>query len=1008
MEFRVLGPVDICRDGRSIAIVGPKQRTLLALLVLQTNRVVSHDRMLTALWGGQVPATGRRLLHNHLWSLRRLLAEPQALVSSPTGYSLKLQPGASDLDVFLSETARARSALDAGDPLQASSRFREALSLWRGPALDGTQPEFQIAEGATLEELRLAALICRAEADLTLGRHSELVSELRLLVTEHPLNEGLRGQLMRALHGVGRTAEALDEFRSARVLLRDELGLDPGEELIRIHQAILSGDSAVLSGVSEPTTKTRAVDIPRQLPADVFRFTGRAESLLRLDRLLSEDTAGTAVVISAIAGAGGVGKTALATHWGHRAAARFPDGQLYINLHGYSQGRPTTAAQALDHLLRSLGVSGEEIPHGLDERAALYRSLLASRRLLIVLDNAANAEQVRCLLPGSTASRVVITSRDSLRGLSVTHDVHSVVLDVLSLGEAVTLLTSLLGADRTGKERDAVTNLARLCGCLPLALRLAAAQLATHPALRIADFTTRLERENRLSVLDLEEDPHIGVRSALELSYRSLPPEARRTLRLIGMHPGPDISLEAVAALSASSYEEARGNVDVLINAHLLQLDNDRRLSMHDLVRVHAQERSQVDDTQDDRESALARVFNWYAHTARAAMRHLNRDAKLLKLDTPAPPAGVSEFTEYGQASEWLETERLNLVAVINRTATSGWPVLSWQLTHLIAYFFYLKDYVDDWVHTHQIALSAARSIGDQRAEAMLLSTLGHAHMAASQLSEFIECQRQSLKLSMAISDQAGEANALCYLGYGLVSAGSFAEAEEVLLQAHDLYQKLDNQGGVLVVLLDLATVYLHVGRTADSVSLLEVCSARWREQKRDHDEAFALLHLSEARARSGDTVTALEECRRALELGRGIGNARIEVRSLIGIGSIHWREGDHAKALDCHQTALALSLELSGRQLEGEALQGLADTYRAIGENLAAQEHYRTALEIAIEAGRRYRQGYAHNGLALALHALGRVEEAVDHWKQALALFTDMGVPEAAVVDALLRRAGR
>ncbi|MFF5206082.1 BTAD domain-containing putative transcriptional regulator [Streptosporangium sp. NPDC000396] len=1009
MEYRILGPVDLWRDERSMPVVGQKQRTLLAVLVLNANQVVSHDRLLAALWGSEIPPSGRKLLHNHLWSLRRLLTDASHLSGVPTGYSLHVPPSRSDLDIFTTETRAARTALAAGNAAQAANQLRLALELWRGPALAGTRDELQLVEGAALEEQRMAALNDRIEADLALGRHADLISELRRLIAEHPLQERLRGQLMLALHRSGRTAEALEEYRIGRHHLREEFGLEPGEELAKLHQAILTdspadGEKADSAASHESAVSLRPSPVPRQLPADIARFTGRQESLEELDALLSDGPGVAPIVISAIGGAGGVGKTALATRWGHRVAHRFPDGQLYVNLHGYSPSEPVTGVQALHRLLRGLGVATDEIPHDGEERAALYRSLIADKRMLIVLDNAASPEQVRPLLPGSALCRVIITSRDSLRGLSVTHDVHTITLDVLAEEESRALLLALIGGKRFGNELKAVDELARLCGYLPLALRLAAAHLVSQPALLVNDFVTKLRQENRLTALDMREDPHIGVRATFELSYRSLDERERRTFRLLGLHPGPDISLEAIAALSGLPLNEVHEVTDTLVRAHLVHRVSDERLTMHDLVRIYARDHSSVDDTEDNCHSALSNMFNWYAHTVRSAMGYIDLDATLLRPTTPVPLGGSKEFSDYDSSLAWLEAERPNLIPLVSHAAVHGWPVVAWQLTHIVAYFFYLRDYVDDWIDTHKIALSAAQRIGDQHGEAMILITMGHAYMSTSQYPEFLDCQRQAVALSRATGDLSGEANALGYMGYGLIRTGRYAEAIEALQQARGMHGSLGNQGGEFSVLLDLAGAYLHIGRIVDSLECLHLCLPYWREQERIHDEAYTLLTLGEAHARLGDHQTAIESLQRMFQLSQKMSNLRLEVQALIGLGRTYRQQGLNAMALDHQQRALTKAREIPGHHLEGEALQGLADVYRAIEENQTALEYYKTALDIAPSAGGPYQQAYTHNGLALALCALGRADEAIYHWKQALQIFTEMGVPEADIVVEQLR----
>ncbi|MEV6861940.1 BTAD domain-containing putative transcriptional regulator [Streptosporangium subroseum] len=1015
-QLRVLGLVDVWRDERSITVVGPKQRTLLALLVVQANRVVPHDRLITALWGSETPATGRRLLHNHLWSVRRLLGNENTLVSASTGYSLRLQPGDSDLDVFLTETAMGRSFIAGGDPTKASDRFSSALALWRGPALGGTQPEFQTAEGAALEELRIAALLNRIDTDLTLNRHSELIGELRLLVTEHPLNEGFRGQLMRAFHQMGRTADALEEFRVARQHFREELGLDPGEELTRLHRSILAGESAPETTPTEHTTSSPtllspvsspAATVPRQLPADIACFTGREESLQRLDFLLSTSQgSASAVVITAITGTPGIGKTALATRWGHRVADRFPDGQLYVNLHGYSQGQPVTSTQALHQLLRGLGVAADGIPHEDDERASMYRSLLANKRMLVVLDNAARPEQIRPLLPGSSLCKVVITSRDSLRGLSVTHDVHALTLDVLSPGEAKNLLISVLGEDRVRDEIDAVIELARLCGHLPLALRLAAAHLGGQPTLPVADFVTRLLRENRLTALDIEDDPYIGVRAAFETSYRGLPEPVQQTFRLLGLHPGPDIGIDEIIALTGSSLEDARTALNALISAHLVQRGVGQRFALHDLVSLFACERSESDDTDPARRSALTRLFDWYLHTARAAMGHIHIDYSGIQLVSEPPPHGIPTFDDYDHAATWLDVEYAALISAVNYAASHGWPAHAWQIAYALDYFFYLRDRIDDWLNIYQIALTAVRQTGDRYGESRILNALGMANMLAGKVDVCLEYQGKALDVSRSTGDRKGEGYSLSRIGYSLLWTGDFHQAIEDCLEATEVFHQLNDEQGEVTAAFTLGLAYFRVGRPLDALHCLERCLVFDRKTDNRNDEAYTLMLLGDVHESLGDLPAALGLYQQSMQLNRKTGNRRFEANSINGIGKIRRRQGRHTEALEHHRLALTQIREAGDRQAEGEILMDLATALLEMGDAQSALESHRTALDIAIAVKDRYRQGLAHDSVAHALHALNRTDEAMTHWKTALDILSPMGVPEAEGIAERLRAA--
>ncbi|WP_433377440.1 BTAD domain-containing putative transcriptional regulator [Streptosporangium sp. CA-115845] len=1002
MQIRILGPVDMWRDGRPFAITGLKQRTLLGVLVLQANRTVSHDRLMAALWSNEVPATGRRLLHSQLWSLRRLLTDGQNLVSMPSGYSLQLEPGASDLDVFTTETALARTALSSGDALRASELFRRALSLWRGPALGGTRPELQATEGAALEERRVAALLQRIEADLALGNHAELISELRVLVTEHPLNEEMRGQLILALHRAGRTADALAEFQLAREYIRDEVGLEPGTGLSRIQQAVLSSDTAL---DAQPGVPARAFSpVPRQLPVDIARFTGRRKDLRKLDELLSPgQISASTVVISAIAGTAGVGKTALATHWAHRVAARFPDGQLYVNLHGYSHNEPVTGAQALYQFLRALGMPTDEIPSNTDERATLYRSLVAGRRMLMILDNAATPDQVRPLLPGSPLCRTVITSRDALRGLSVTHDVRTITLDVLSVDEAQALLVAVLGAERIDAEPKEAAELARLCGYLPLALKLAAAHLGSQPTLPLKDLVMKLGQENRLAALDIEEDPQVGVRAAFELSYRALPETARRTFRLISVQPGPDIHCAAVAVLTGLPPHETLAAVDALANAHLIHRVGDQRLAMHDLLGVYGRDRSDTDDSATDRHTALSRLVDWYLHTTYAAINRVT--GKERELVTP-PPTGTRAFAGVDDALTWLDIEFSTLMAIIAYAGVEDFPTHSWQITLTMSRFFYMRDQADEMITSHRIALSAVRRLGERQGEAELLKSLSLAYLCTGDYRGYLSHLRQALAVFQSMGDQMGEARVLGDIAFALVTLGEFTQAAETSRQSIELLHRLGNRSAENAVMSTLARAYRDLGRLAESRDLLRTCLAYEREQERRPDEAATLIELGTVHTRLGDADIAVEFLTRALTMTQELGISSLETEAFIGLGTAYREQGHHSEAIGHHQKALGRSKELRSRHLECQTLNELGADHFATGKHRSALEYRLTAMDIASKLPERHMDGLTRKGVGEALYALGRVEDAVKHWEEALAILAPMDVPEAEEIAERIREA--
>ncbi|WP_336204984.1 AfsR/SARP family transcriptional regulator [Nonomuraea sp. LPB2021202275-12-8] len=950
MRFRILGPVELWRDGVAVPIVGEKQRTLLAQLLLHAGQVARHDELLAVLWGDEPPGAGRKALHNHLWSLRRLIGDGGELITTAGGYALRIPAGELDLAVFAERVETAGAHRAAGRVAEAAGELHAALALWRGAALGGTRQEFQAGKSGALEERRMAALADRVDADLELGRHAELIGELRRLVDGAPLDERFRAQLMLALHRAGRRADALQQYRLARTTLRDELGLEPGRALSELHQWILTADGTQdrPRGVG-----TRQTLVPRQLPADVVRFTGRKRSLDELDELLSG-----ALMIAAVAGAGGVGKTALATRWGHRSADRFPDGQLYVDLRGYSPGPPVEPGQALHQLLRGLGVPADEIPHETDERAGMYRSLVAGRRMLFLFDNAASADQVRPLLPGSAEGRTLITSRHSLLGLAVTHDAGFLHLDVLPAREAEELLVALLGA---GQDTDAVAELARLCSGLPLALRLAAAHVRGHAGMSVAEFAHRLRDGNRLAELDIDGDPHIGVRAAFALSYRSLLHPARQAFRLAGLHPGPDLCLEAVAAMTGQAPEATRHVVGALVRAHLVHRDERGRLSMHDLIREYARE--QVADD-GERRQALTRLLDWHTHTTRSAMSWVDPDANLIRPTVEEPAGGVPEFAGGDSALAWLAAEHRNWVALVELAAGDGWPVHAWQLAYTAAYHCYLASSIDDWVATQRLALTAVRSVGDHSGEAKVLTTLGHAHMAADQYAEFLDCQRQAVALARLQGERQTEAEALYYVGYGLHRTGRLAEALDACAQARELYQGLGDRPGEIAVIDTIGQVHLRLGDMGQAVAHLSTSLDHIRGCGRRHDEAHTLMHMGTAYAGLGDLPRALRCQEQALLISREIGGKEPETEALCRIGNIKTMQGRLAEALRHQEEALALARRLASRHLESMVLNGLGGTHAAAGDRDRARQCFGAALELARSIGDPYELAAARAGL--------------------------------------------
>ncbi len=648
-RFGVLGPLRVWR-GEDVVDLGPlQQRVVLAVLLLHAGRPVSRQQMISAVWGEAPPGHAVNLVQRHVSGLRRVLrtdrpggAASFRLVWTDAGYLLTLPAGALDLEVFESELARARAARAAGDLAEAAAALHSALGLWRGPVCDGLSSPYLDAQRDRLAESRTGVTEDRIELDLALGSHTDLIAELRELLAANPLRERLHGLLMLALYRAGRQADALAAFRDARRQLRDELGVEPAAPLQQLHQQILAADPQLAAAArsvpigSAPETAHRRL-VPAQLPHSSPDFTNRDTEIEQLNDLLPAD--GTEVggpVIAAIAGTAGAGKSALAVHWAHQVRDRFPDGQLYVNLRGFDPGGSVMdPADAIRGFLDAFAVPADRIPVDLDAQGALYRSMLADLRVLILLDNARDGAQVRPLLPGSPGSLVVVTSRNQLISLAATDGAHPVPLDLLSPGEAQQLFTRRLGRRRVAAEPAAVTAIITACAGLALALSVVTARAAANPRLMLAALAEELRETGGLDALDAG-DTLTNVRTVFSWSYQALSEPAARMFRLLGLHAGPDIGAPAAASLAGVPVAGARAALTELTRAHLLTDRGGGRFTFHDLLRAYAAELADTHDSAVDRRAAIRRVLDHYLHTAYHADGLLRRSRE--DAIPPEPP----------------------------------------------------------------------------------------------------------------------------------------------------------------------------------------------------------------------------------------------------------------------------------------------------------------------------------------------------------------------------------
>jgi tetratricopeptide (TPR) repeat protein len=750
------------------------------------------------------------------------------------------------------------AAYRRGDLAGAAEELAEAWALWRGPPLGDLELHRALhAQVAALNERRLEALEAHLDARLGLGEHAEVAVDLRRLVQEHPFHERFWELLMLALYRSGRQAEALAAYQEARQLLIGELGVEPGPELQRLERAILSADPALRPSPREAASATARP--PGQLPPDVAGFTGREDLLAVLGRLLvpaggagagASDGAGrgTGAAVAAIAGTAGVGKTALAVHAAHLTAGHFPDGQLYANLHGASAGlQPLPPLDVLGRFLRALGIDPLAVPAELEEASAMFRSQVTDRRLLVVLDNAADAAQVAPLLPATPGCGTLVTSRQLLTGLDGAKHLH---LDVLPASDAVELLGRLVGEERVAAEPEAAADVARWCGWLPLALRIAGARLAARPSWPVRALAERLgDTQRRLDELELAE---AGVRTSFAVSSEQLAASAETVdhaaaelFDTLGLLDGPEVGVPVVARLLDQPEEAAEPALERLVDAQLLETPEPGRYRFHDLLRLYAREQASHRHPEPERAAALGRAFGLYVATAWHTLALLRPgDPRLARADDHWATGGL-ELADAAAALDWLDAEPANLLAAVRQAAaTPGVPAeLGVQLAHALFGYFTVRSHWQDWMQVNQTALGIARRLGDRAAQAQAYNDLGLGHSRPGRFSEALACHQQALSIRRELGDQQGQAASLGNLGTLHAWQGRHDQALACLRESLDLYRQLGAPYGQAESLRELGMVLRALGREEEARAHLRQALALFEElQTADADQVRALL----------------------------------------------------------------------------------------------------------------------------------------------------------------------
>ncbi len=943
VRLRILGPLEVRATAEWAGISAPKQRSLLAALLLHSGQPVSTERLIDEIWGEQAPARAANLVSVYVHHLRRVIGDAGVLVTRSPGYQLTFEAGALDAQRFEELAAAGRRQLDAGDASDAAGLLTEALGLWRGPALADVPPSALVsAEADRLAEYRVEMQVLRMEADRRCGRAATVVTEARRLLADHPLREELWSLLMRALHDTGRPAAALEAYAQARAAIADELGVDPGPELQQLYAGILSADAAgrAPAGAGPPAEKQRAGaagppsaaaapvpgpghgPAPAQLPADIADFTGRAGQVQQVCRLLTaagREGNPEAVPIGLVVGSGGLGKTTLAVHAAHLLAAEFPDGQLHVNLLGATQ--PADPAEVLARFLRDLGMDPAHIPSAEEELAAAFRTRLAGRRVLVVLDDARDAAQVRPLLPGSGSCAVIITSRGRLPELV---GARLLDLEVLPAEEARVLFARVAGEERTAAEPADTDRVLAACAGLPLAIRIAGARLAARGGWNVHYLAGRLSDERRR--LDELRAGNLAVRASFEVSFASLAAtepdgvDPARAFRLLGVWTGPSIALPAAAALLGTGEVDAAVALEVLVDAHLLDEPEPARYRFHDLLRVYAADRARAQESEQDRRDAALRVLTWYLHTTEATARIISPQHARVPLG-PLPDGVVPlEFSSLDEALDWCEAQRAGIVAATRLAAGYGLHELAWQLPAAAMSYFYRRSHWADWVTTHEIGLASACALGDRRAEAWMLNNLGMA-CGIQRLEESVTYFEQALMLHRELGDERGETRAANNVAKALFDLRRFPEALESAERSLVIQQRTGNRYGEGIAIGMLGAACSELGRYQPAVDHLQQALAIFREVGDPLVEADALSDLGEAFVQLGRIDDALASLRESLGIWRSIGNRYGEAATLHRLGSAMYRSGSPQQASSVLSEALSL-FESLGDQAQADQVR--------------------------------------------------------------------------------------
>lgn len=1038
MEFRILGPIELWAGGRRYDLGTAKERCVLAVLLLNPGRPISPEKLIGYAWDDNPPVRARDSLYTYVSRLRRRLQEiggAASIASSRSGgYVFEGDEEAVDLHRFRLLRRQAKAIAESGDTERALTLHREAALLRRAEPLAGLSGAWAERTRVILERELLAGMLERIEMELRLGRHADLVTELTELSSQDPFNEKLVEYLMLALYHSGRPAEALRAYHEASHRLHTEAGIEISPNLQELQRRMLEGDPALSRTISN-----ESADLPPHdnLPVDLRLFTGREGEINRLLALTSSTRPEASPTVVVIDGMPGIGKTVFAVHLARRLSDRFPDGRLYLNLHAYDAERAAIQpSEALDTLLRMIGVPSGRIPPEPDDRAALWRLELSRRRILLVLDDAAGPDQVRPLLPGDSVSLTLVTSRRRLAGLD---DIHSCSLDVMSPREAAALLERVVGPGRSEDAED-IAKVVRLCGHLPMAIQLVGNRLRHRPAWTAADLADRLTRHDRRLPEIRAGDRKISA--AFDLSYRGLTAHQQKAFRRLSLHVGSDLTRYSAAAALGGSLAEADRILDDLLDHHLITEPIADRFRFHDLIRDYARHLAERDDSETARRETVRRIIEYYLRVAAHADHLLDPHRRRLRLDLAVPTPDIDPVDTVDQAREWMRAELQNLLSAVDHAFGHGWQKRAALLAHVLASYLENGGHWDKAGTLHERAIDAWRTEGyptglaqalsdlslvrfrsgryrealtyaeealaifrsaaDKRGEADVLDQMSLIHWHQSRFTEALSCSRQVLRIRRALGDRRGEARALDHIAIFLEFVGRFRDALEHRRRSLAIFATIDDAPGLQMALNNMGDLQLRLGDVAAARDYYERAAEVDSEMGRQHG-AIWLSNMANVHLHAGRNMEALDGFRKALPTYQEIGDRRNEIEILLGIGTVFGRMGRHGEAVIHFQKALALSREIAERYEEARTVRCLGDVLSASGRYEAALERYYEALAIADQIGVPFEKAKCLEGIGTVLaHTRGR-GHAKRFWKRALRIHDRLGVPDGHAVRTFL-----